>query len=162
MRCSVKDILINDGDITEISGSIEYDTLENNGDIITFITPIEFSGEMKNDNGEILVTGEIEFDYKVNCHRCGEEFNSTIKFDVEEIFSTEPMDSKYLLKGEVIDLEDMIIDNIHLNLPVKFLCNEECKGLCTVCGTNLNSETCNCQKDETDPRLLVLTKLLKE
>ena len=40
MRCSVKDILINDGDITEISGSIEYETLENNGYIITFITQI--------------------------------------------------------------------------------------------------------------------------
>ena len=161
MRCSVKDILVNDGDTTEISGSIEYETLENNGDIITFITPIEFSGELRNDNGDINVKGEIEFEYKVKCHRCGEEFTSSLKCDVEEIYSAIQTDSSYLLKGDEIDLKDMIIDNIHLNLPIKFLCKDDCKGVCTICGTNLNYKSCNCKKTETDPRLSVLTELLK-
>ena len=129
MRCSVKDILKSDGEIAEISGVLEYETLENNGDNIKFLTPIEFSGEVKNESGSIIVTGEIEFEYEVDCHRCGEVYKSSIKFPVSNIFSVSPTEDEYLLKGEILDLEDMLVDNIRLNLPVKFLCKEDCKGL---------------------------------
>jgi hypothetical protein len=67
MRCSVKDLLKNDGEITEVGGTLEYEVLENNGDKIYFTTPISFSGELKNSGGEILAQGDIEFDYKVVC-----------------------------------------------------------------------------------------------
>lgn len=160
MRCSVKDILKSDGEIAEISGVLEYETLENNGDEIKFITPIEFSGEVKNESGNIIVNGEIEFDYEVNCHRCGEVYKSNIKFPVSNIFSVSPSEDEYLLKGDILDLEDMLVDNIRLNLPVKFLCKEDCKGRCATCGTNLNNTMCNCEDSNIDARLAVFSNLL--
>ena len=62
MRCSVKDLLKNDGEIAEIGGTLEYEMLENNGDEIYFVAPISFSGELKNENGEILADGDVEFE----------------------------------------------------------------------------------------------------
>ena len=161
MRCSVKDLLKNDGEVTEVGGTLEYEMLESNGDEICFTTPISFSGELKNENGDIFATGDIEFEYKVRCHRCGEEFVRNEKIQVNEVFSTEGSDEKYLLIGETLDLENMMIDNIRLSLPIKFLCNEDCKGVCTKCGTNLNKEQCNCKEEKVDSRFEVLTTLLK-
>jgi uncharacterized protein len=161
MRCSVKDLLKNDGEVAEIGGTLEYEMLENNGDEIYFTTPISFSGELKNNNGEILASGDIEFDYKVKCHRCGEEVTFSEKISVNEIFSNQSSDENYLLVGETLDLENMIIDNIRLSLPIKFLCKEDCKGVCTKCGINLNNEQCNCKEEKVDSRFEVLTTLLK-
>ena len=161
MRCSVKDLLKNDGEIAEVGGTLEYEILENNGDEIYFTTPISFSGELKNNNGEILASGDIEFDYKVICHRCGEEVTFSEKISVNEIFSNQSSDENYLLVGETLDLENMIIDNIRLSLPIKFLCKEDCKGVCTKCGINLNNEQCNCKEEKVDSRFEVLTTLLK-
>jgi uncharacterized protein len=161
MKCSVKDILKNDGEIAEISGVLEYDTLENNGDTIKFTTPISFSGEIKNENGDILVDGEVDFEYEVECHRCGEPVSKTMNFKISELFSADPHEEKYLLKGEILELEDMIIDNIRLNLPVKFLCNSDCKGVCAICGNNLNISECNCSKKNIDSKFSVLSDLLK-
>ena len=161
MRCSVKDLLKNDGEIAEVGGTLEYEMLENNGDEIYFTTPISFSGELKNENGEIFTSGDIEFDYKVRCHRCGEEIVRSEKIQVNEIFSSESSDEKYLVVGETLDLENMIIDNIRLSLPVKFLCSDDCKGICTKCGINLNNGQCSCKEEKVDSRLEVLTTLLK-
>jgi uncharacterized protein len=50
-------------------------------------------------------------------------------------------------------------EQFYLSLPMKPLCRQDCRGLCTVCGTNLNRETCDCKRDWEDPRLDVLRKL---
>ncbi|MDF2674142.1 MAG: hypothetical protein K0R09_2410, partial [Clostridiales bacterium] len=60
-----------------------------------------------------------------------------------------------------IDLKDMVMDNIILSMPIKFLCSPECRGLCPVCGKNLNKYQCNCNKNNVDPRLAVLKDLFK-
>ena len=101
------------------------------------------------------------FDYKVKCHRCGEEVVFSEKISVNEIFSNQSSDENYLLIGETLDLENMIIDNIRLSLPIKFLCKEDCKGVCTKCGINLNNGQCNCKEEKVDSRFEILTTLLK-
>ena len=46
-----------------------------------------------------------------------------------------------------IELDEMILDNLRLNLPVRFVCKEDCKGVCTKCGKNLNFEKCECVEE---------------
>jgi uncharacterized protein len=50
-------------------------------------------------------------------------------------------------------------EQFYLSLPMKPLCSEDCKGLCPVCGTNLNRDTCNCRRDWDDPRFAALKNL---
>ena len=59
-----------------------------------------------------------------------------------------------------LDTDALLRDDILLELPSKFLCKESCKGLCPKCGKNLNEGPCNCNTNETDPRLAVLKQLL--
>lgn len=60
-----------------------------------------------------------------------------------------------LLEDEVIDVTEVIENNIIIELPIKRLCKENCKGLCQQCGVNLNFSKCKCEKD-IDPRLAKL------
>jgi uncharacterized protein len=50
-------------------------------------------------------------------------------------------------------IDEIIVDNIILSLPIKTLCSETCKGLCPICGQNLNEGDCDCEIENIDPRL---------
>ena len=52
-----------------------------------------------------------------------------------------------------IDVEELVQNEIFVNLPMKVLCSEDCKGICNRCGTNLNQMTCDCDTTELDPRM---------
>jgi len=65
------------------------------------------------------------------------------------------------LTGEEIDLSGLVWEALALELPMKPVCSDECRGLCPVCGGNLNENDCGCRAEETDPRLLPLKKLLE-
>ena len=53
---------------------------------------------------------------------------------------------KYPLEGHEIDLAAAVEEALLLDLPMRFLCREDCKGLCPVCGKDLNTELCTCPK----------------
>jgi len=55
-------------------------------------------------------------------------------------------------EGKVIDLDPVLREQILLALPNYPVCREGCKGLCTVCGTNLNEKECGCDRHVPDPR----------
>ena len=74
-----------------------------------------------------------------------------------------PFEEEFEVNGGVIHLDDYINDCLFINGPSQILCKEDCKGLCPICGTNLNEQQCNCQEeqeDEIDPRLEKLKELL--
>ena len=60
-----------------------------------------------------------------------------------------------------IDLDHLLREQFHLALPMKPLCSDSCHGLCPICGTNLNRETCACTREWQDPRLDALRALTK-
>ena len=53
-------------------------------------------------------------------------------------------DEGYPLVNDKIDLSKIVEDAILINMPVSFLCKEDCKGMCFNCGANLNDEKCKC------------------
>lgn len=67
----------------------------------------------------------------------------------------------FLLEGDYIDVDEVTVTAFVLNMEQRFLCSEDCKGLCDKCGKNLNEGPCDC-KAETDPRLAVLGQLLEK
>ena len=96
------------------------------------------------------------------CDRCGAEFDSTkvTELDatiVEEATGVNP--ELFILEGDEIDLSEILSTCFILDMDSKFLCSEDCKGLCSGCGKNLNLGPCGCQK-KIDPRFAVLEQLL--
>ena len=62
--------------------------------------------------------------------------------------------------GEAIDLDDLVREQILLTLPSRVLCEDDCKGLCPVCGSDRNIVSCQCETNEIDPRWKALRELV--
>jgi len=119
-------------------------------------------GQVKNEAGVLHLTGTLTADMVCICDRCGGEFESTkeLQLDatiVEEDTGVNP--ELFLLEGDEIDLSDILSTCFILDMETKFLCSEDCKGLCDRCGSNLNLGPCGCRK-QIDPRFAVLEQLL--
>lgn len=100
------------------------------------------------------------------CVRCLEAFDQQLEIDFTELYAFSQRsvtDSNLILPEDGhIDLEPLIREYMLLEIPISPLCDPKCKGLCPICGENLNLMTCNHEEDEVDPRLVVLKSLINE
>jgi uncharacterized protein len=117
----------------------------------------------------VEVKGTIRATVVLPCARCLKEFTLPIASEFEESFllpkyapaeedtelADDDMDVSFLSE-EGIDLEDIVAEQIWLSIPIKPLCDEQCKGLCSVCGEDLNRGDCGCDRQYQDPRFAVL------
>jgi uncharacterized protein len=109
----------------------------------------------------------LRFDVTLHgpCTRCLEDANATVEVDSREIDqpgnADEELRSPYVDDG-VIDLSSWARDALALALPTQILCTEECRGLCAVCGENLNEDPEHAHEREPDPRWAKLSELKLE
>lgn len=61
-----------------------------------------------------------------------------------------------------LDVDMLVLDELYTILPMSVLCKEDCKGICKVCGTNLNESTCNCDQTVPDPRMAVFSDIFNQ
>lgn len=126
------------------TGEVECKSIENNGDEILFTKPVIFNGTLRKGEDFVEIDGAVELSYETNCHACGEKAICDMEINIFETFRREPVDDEYELIGNEVDFDEMILENVRLNLPIKILCKEDCKGICTMCGKNLNFGSCDC------------------
>jgi uncharacterized protein len=120
----------------------------------------------------VEVTGSILTAVSLSCARCLREFTLPLESEFKESFlllkyapaeeDTELLDDDMgvsFLPEEGIDLKDIVEEQIWLNIPIKPLCDEQCKGLCSVCGGELNCGECGCDRQYKDPRFEALKTL---
>ena len=67
-----------------------------------------------------------------------------------------------LFTGDVIDLEQQVLDTMRLNIPMAHQCHENCRGICPYCGKNLNEGDCDCVAEVVDPRWKDLESFLNK
>lgn len=109
---------------------------------------------------ELLLTANSHVALNIPCDRCLTnvkiDFNIDIskRIDISKPFDeTEDMDEFSFIKDGSLDVDKLVYNEILVNLPMKVLCSENCKGICNRCGANLNSQTCDCDRTELDPRM---------
>lgn len=134
-----------------------------NGDTVRFNGPVRIKGEVQMHQDYYLVTGEVYAEVILRCSRCLGEFLHRIQTTFQQKYA-EAGDEEdvFLLKGDRLDLTEPVLESILLELPIKGLCRQDCKGICPVCGIDKNLDECNCIQEDIDPRLVELKKLLEE
>lgn len=111
---------------------------------------------------KIALEGEVTL--SLPCDRCLREVAETISFRTErEVdFSKSDeeraaeLDETNFIDGYDLDVDAFVCEEILLGFPMKVLCQEDCKGICKVCGANLNEGECGCDRTELDPRMSVI------
>lgn len=123
----------------------------------------------------ILARGRADATVSLSCARCLDPIEEPVEVELTEEFEPTvdvstgrplpapenelvfPIDQRHIL-----DLSEALRQNLLAALPIAPLCREDCAGLCPVCGTNRNTDLCDCVADDTNRPLAVLADLLRE
>ena len=119
-------------------------------------------GRVYNEAGVLRLEGTLTAGMTCVCDRCGAEFESVKETVLDAVIVEEDTGVNpelFILDGDEIDLGEILSTLFILDMETKFLCREDCKGLCDRCGRNLNLGSCGCRK-QLDPRFAVLEQLL--
>ena len=145
----------------------ELDFAEASGSGVTFLSPVCVEGIFSNIGGSIELSGTVSCKLGYVCDRCCETYEADFECSLDELFKKEDTRNDdnnpdaVILAGTVVDIDEIVFNNIIVNLPLKHLCKEDCKGLCANCGQNLNNGECECDTRPVDPRFDALDKFFK-
>jgi uncharacterized protein len=137
--------------------------------------PVSLAFDIFKDKQQFRLVGQVQTTLEMPCGRCLEPYTAPVDqhFDLRyhphtrntgegEIEIEDDDLTTAFYENDEIDLGHLMQEQFYLSLPMKPLCRDDCKGLCVVCGSNLNLETCACKPAWEDPRLAALKKLRAE
>ena len=121
--------------------------------------PLSVSGRLVN-NGGGSYTADLSWQGAITqqCGRCGKLFSTPTagqtqaRFTAEDVADSAGEDQIWPLQDDEADLAEAVLNEIWFHCPMQPLCRPDCRGLCPVCGVDLNQQSCSCGKDEIDPR----------
>jgi uncharacterized protein len=124
---------------------------------------------------DIRVRGDLSTRLQVSCARCLEPVEQVVARSFELLYRPQGTDARAqelsvtdaeaeigYYRGDGLELEDVLREQILLAVPLKIVCRDHCKGLCPHCGKNLNMELCSCSEPLEDPRWEVLKEIRKK
>ena len=163
MLIQCRPLFMGEADSLAIDTKLDFSDVEFQGGT-PFSEPVHVIGEIKVRAGVVQFTARAKFGFHGLCDRCLTPYVKIYDVPVEHTLVTtlenEENDDYLLLEQYSLDLTDTVLADILLELPYKTLCREDCRGLCTLCGKNLNEGLCGCNHKSVDPRLAVLGQLL--
>ncbi len=129
-----------------------------------FKVPPEARGEVVNTAGLLSLRGTLTAEMTCVCDRCGTVFDREKVLSLDVPLAADVSDEQspevFAVEGGGIDVSEVAETCFILDMEQKVLCRDECKGLCPMCGKNLNEGPCGCTRPG-DPRLAALRRLLE-
>jgi uncharacterized protein len=138
----------------------------------TVVEPISLAFDIFKDKQQFRLVGHVKTTLELGCSRCLEPYTLPVDqaFDLRyqphahntgegEVEIEEDDLTTAFYENDEIDLGQLMREQFYLALPMKPLCDDACKGLCAICGTNLNRAACVCSRNWVDPRLAALKEI---
>jgi uncharacterized protein len=144
-------------------------------DSVNTVSPLHAVLKIRTIGSEVLVDGVLEGDVELLCSRCLIAYTMKVRSPINVVYEpskvinreehhklkSDELDMGFY-KDDTLDAAEVLVEQLLLNIPMKPLCSQECKGICPKCGADLNITSCNCSTSEIDTRLKVLEQLLKK
>ncbi len=165
MKLDLKHVAQEPSAVLPFDFELDLSQVEWNG-IRPFSHSIHVEGRVRNMAGAMLLNARLGSVLSLVCDRCARPFEREKAVEYEtllamELANEESDDIVLLDKDGVLELDGLMQEIFLLEMDTKNLCSEDCKGLCSGCGVDLNREPCRCKK-EIDPRLAKLAQLLED
>ena len=155
----------------DVKKANKYFSLLKNSDF-SATSDVEGKVRVWSKDGMVIVEGEVSVELDLTCSRCLTHFRYPVYHHFRSIYSPfhemckvedlelKPYDMDVsIYNGIDLDLDNVLFEQVFLGMPAQVLCRPDCKGLCPVCGVNLNLETCQCDAPLPDTPFTVLKKL---
>lgn len=132
--------------------------------VVEFAEPVKIEGTLRNQDDVFVLEAKGAAVVTMQCDRCLSPVRKELCFEIKERFAHTGREDEETetFAGDQIDLADYVKRGIIGELPMKLLCREDCKGLCPVCGKDLNEGDCTCDTTERDPRFESLRALFND
>lgn len=163
MVIDVSSILKEFGRKIDINGELEINDAD-----YTFDGPVKISGSIYNNGQSLAFKANCSGVLKTQCARCLKDIDVSVKFPIDENLIQNNEDAVsddedvILFEGYTVEIDDIVANSFLLNTPMRYLCSEDCKGLCQTCGADLNEGECGCNQDYIDPRWSGLVDILNK
>ena len=165
MLFELKSVFLSDGETKSISYELDMTDIDIDG-IFPFTAPVSVTADACNRTGLVTLNITCEYPFSRPCDRCGvlvsgverQVFSHRL---VQELVD-ETNDDYIETPDFTLELDEVVVSELILNYPQKFLCGEDCRGLCPKCGKNLNEGKCGCDTAQVDPRLEILKQLMED
>ncbi len=158
--------IIRDDDLKiTLNNDIDVKNTKFMGEMFEFSKPLHVDGAITNNTKSLELNAHVTGEMQVQCARCRKDITVPVEFDISEVIMQDngeiTDEDVIVIDEEEIDIYDIILNNFLMNVEGKYLCKEDCKGLCTKCGKDLNLGDCGCDNDEIDPRWAKLAEIMK-
>ena len=145
---------------------VEKLTMPSSYNIINNLIEVNVKGEITKIKSDFVFDANIKSTLRFYCNLCLEPVDIKLDFCINELFSDDEVKNEdievWKFTDNILELDEIVLVNILLNIPMKIVCSEQCKGLCPVCGKNLNFDECECDKNVNDNRFAELFVLMKD
>ena len=128
------------------------------------LKPLQGSFQVTRTSKGLYVQGRLESIIAAECTRCLRPLRVPIVLELDDLYYHPPAGAP---EGEFVIAEDGILDLLPLvmelsvlSIPMKLICQGKCRGICAVCGQNLNQALCTCEQEHIDPRMEAFRRLL--
>ena len=175
MLIDLHPLLSQKGKVKEVETELEMEAFSSRKGSYQIIDkrPLKFVFTNMGD-GVILIEAVIDIDLCIPCDRCLDDVRTNINIQTSrevnlgetdssgkgsyedslpDVEDDSFLDEADFIDGTEFDTTKFAYGEILVNLPMKVLCSESCKGICNRCGTNLIHESCGCDTTELDPRM---------
>ena len=163
MLYNLTDIFSNEGKVENLTTAYEAKVVSMQSEEFPICECSELKMTLTNKaKGEALLQGEISLVCEIPCGRCLKPVKVPFELKLEEhlkesmIGTPEAADEMSFVTGYELDTDVLVSNEILINWPMKVLCHEDCKGICSVCGKDLNEGDCGCDTFVPDPRMAVI------
>jgi len=139
------------------------------------VDPLEVRATAEMVEDQIHISGELRTRLELVCARCLEPVEEEVsrEFDLfyrpmepanpdEEVRLKNDDTEIGFFKGDGLFLADVLAEQVLLAIPMKTICRSDCRGLCPLCGANLNTDECRCESHAVDARLTPLARLKQD
>ena len=163
MLFELKSVFMNDGETKKCSYELDITKLDVDG-IFPFTTPVTVNAEAQNRASLVTLTLSCKYGFCRPCDRCGTPVEDETEVSFSHPLVQELVDERnddYIETPDfTLELDEVVISDIILHYPQKYLCKDDCRGLCPKCGKNLNEGDCGCDRTQVDSRLEILKQLM--
>ncbi len=163
MLFELKSVFQNDGETKQVNYELDVSDISIDGEC-PFDSPINVEATAHNRASLISLELKCTFGYSRRCDRCGADTTEvtvmTFSHKLAQTLVDDSNDDYIETPDFNLELDDVVISDVLLSLPQKYLCREDCKGLCPKCGKNLNEGDCNCDRRQIDSRLEILKQFI--
>ncbi len=165
---NLTEVLLNDGKVIERQTEFAPEVLDLPQGQFPIARKTPLSLKITNKGKKVLeIEGSVSMEILMPCDRCLKEVPTPldISFDLEADMKLsdearlEALDESDFLHGSELDTDALVLSEALMALPVKVLCREDCKGLCLICGQDLNIRDCGCDRTVPDPRMAKIRDL---